>query len=187
MPRRISRPYRDPSGTRENLQLVEVDGVWHCLPPAPTVASIPVPGVRQITVGEAVAGRIRRTERYGSWIEISREVAHARSELLDWCRRYSNSELKSGGFRFHPSDWEAHSKELLSLPFVPEIDDPDEQIRALAGVERERREVEAELSALREARVELLKGASAVGHSRRSLADLLDVSFGRVQQLIHTP
>jgi hypothetical protein len=181
-PRRLTRPARD--GVGEGVELIELRGVWQILPSDPGLDPMPIPGGRQMTVREAVGGRIRESHRYGHWIEIMRETAHAHPELLEWCQRRSNSELKKGGFRFAPRAWRLHAEDALSLPFVPEIDEEDETLRRLAGVERRRRETAARLEELRETRAELVVEASRKGHSRRRLAEFLGVSFGRIQQLV---
>jgi hypothetical protein len=143
---------------------------------------LPLPGARPITVEEAVAGRLKHVERYGQWIEVSREVAHSHPELLEWCRGKCNTELPKGGFRFAPRDWEAGKTETLSLPFVPELDDPDPVIRGLALVERLRRLSERDADYFRRRRDELIREA-ADRHSRRELGVLLGITFGRVQQI----
>lgn len=171
-----------PSGDSDELSLVEIEGQW-CLATDEGERPLPLPGARAITVEEAVAGRLKHVERYGKWIEVGREVAHSHPELLEWCRRKCNTELPKGGFRFAPRDWEKCKSETLSLPFVPELDDPDPVIRELALVERLRRLTEREAEYFRRRRDELIRKASD-HHSRRELGLLLDISFGRVQQVV---
>lgn len=137
-----------------------------------------------MTVKEMVGGQIRMTQRYGQWVEIDREVAHSDSALLHWCRRYCNSELPSGTFRFSPKDWSEQCGTFLSTPFFPELDHPSPLIRELAEAELFRRIAEHQLRLNRDRRDELVRASSEEGHSRRELADLLGISFGRVQQLV---
>lgn len=145
---------------------------------------IEIPGVRPMKVWEMVGGRFRTTRRYGEWIEVDRRTAGLHHDLLRWCRRRCNSELPSGTFRFSPKDWERYREEPLATPFVPELDHPSATIRELARLERERRQVEQEAATARRRRDELVREASAEGHSRREVAHILGVSFGRVQQLV---
>ena len=170
-----------PSGDSDELSLVEIEGQW-CLEADDGEPPLPIPGARAITVEETVAGRLKHVERYGLWIEVSRDVAHSHPELLEWCRRKCNTELPKGGFRFAPRGWETCKAETLSLPFVPELDDPDPVIRELALVERLRRLTERDADYFRRRRDALIRKA-ADRHSRRKLGVLLGISFGRVQQI----
>lgn len=81
--------------------------------------------------------KVQETQRYGSWIEIRKETAHAHLDLLAWCRRHCNSELPAGGFRFAPKVWKERSDEPLSVPFLPKFDHPSPAIRELAAAERQ--------------------------------------------------
>ena len=148
---------------------------------------IEIPGARLMTVREKVRERFRKTRRYGEWIEIDRETAHLHRDLLKWCRRRCNIELPSGTFRFSPKDWERYRDDPLLIPFVPELDHPSQALRSLARLERERRQVEQTLTAIRRRRDELLREASSGGHSRREIASVLGISFGRVQQIVQQP
>jgi hypothetical protein len=167
------------------MRLVEWEGQWY--EEHPLGQLVLIPGVRPMKVKELVGQRTRRTWRSGEWIEIDRAMAHTNSELLTWCRRCCNSELPSGAFRFAPKDWQRHSEDSLSIPFVPELDHPSEMVQDLAAAERTRRRLEQELLAARNRRDELVRKASAGGHSRREVAEVLGISFGRIQQLVRQP
>jgi hypothetical protein len=183
-PRTITRSINDQDGEPTELDLVLIDGIW-CEASSPERdPPIPIPGARSMTVAELVADRFRTERRSGVWIELRRDVAHAHPELLEWCRRRCNTELPAGGFRFAPRTWEDHSRDELTVPFVPELDDPDAVIRRLAMVERFRRRAEQDQRIFRQDRRQLVQDASETGHSRRELARLLGISFGRVQQLV---
>jgi hypothetical protein len=180
--RRITRKYLDRFGAPTEMRLERIEGAWATQ--GVEAASVQVPGARPMTVREFVAGRIRETRRYGSWVEINRDVAGAHPELLNWCRQRCNSELPAGGFRFAPRDWENFADDELTLPFVPEIDASDPTVRQLAEIERSKRELEQDLRLVRDRHRALVREASSAGYSRRSLAELLGISFGRIQQLV---
>lgn len=178
---RVTRVVKFADGEIEEMDLIKVDGHW-CLATGEREAPLAIPGAREITVDEMVAGRTREVERYGHWIEVGRDVAHGHPDLLGWCRRVCNIELPKGGFRFAPKEWERHKSESLPLPFLPEFDHPDPIIRDLALVERLRRLAERDSDYFRLERDELIRKASA-RHSRRTLGRLLGISAGRVQQV----
>jgi hypothetical protein len=136
-----------------------------------------------MTVKERIGRRVRRTRRYGDWIEVDKDVASLHSDVLIWCRRHCNSELPSGTFRISPQIWEERSGDSIDYPYVPEFDDPSDTIRRLAGAERLRRSAETGLRIATIQRHELVKKAGEEGHSRRRLARLLGLSFSRIQQL----
>ena len=136
-------------------------------------------------VKEFARGRIRTMQRYGWWVELDKYTAHSDPDLLHWCRRHCNSELPSGTFRFSPKDWDHQAEDFISVPFFPELDHPNPLIRELAEAELFRRIAQYQLRLNREERDDLVRVASSEGHSRRELADLLGISFGRVQQLVN--
>jgi hypothetical protein len=166
----------------ERIAILRSNGVWHqSLDPNGWL--IALPGARDFTAAEFVAGRYRRTQRYGEWLEISREVAQSPPQFLQWCQRYANSELPSGGFRFHPAAWAKHSQDPLPIPFIPEFDHLDGTIRSLAATERARRIAQYQLDLLMRKRGHEIIVAARAGYSRRRIAALLGISFARVQQL----
>jgi hypothetical protein len=167
----------------ETLEIVRYEGSW-CYRLAPDDGLIKLPGSRDFTVAEFVGGQIRRTHRYGEWIELGPEVAGAAEPLLTWCRRHCNSQLPAGGFRFAPATWKARSSDALPVPFIPEFDHPDQTLRALAATERRRRTLASALTGADEVRRQQIRAAAEAGHSRRALATLLGLSFARVQQLV---
>lgn len=136
-----------------------------------------------MTVGEMIGDRVRRTRRYGEWIEIDIETASIHPDVLTWCRRHCNSQLPSGTFRIAPQVWEAQVDGGINYPYIPAIDDPSATIRELAEAELFRRQIEVTFMKATATRTELIRRAGAEGHSRRRLARLLGLSFGRVQQL----
>lgn len=173
------------SGERVELTFLARDGGWEELldrsDPGSWIAS---PGARNITIEEYVGTAARHVRHYGNWIEIRKDVASSDPQLLLWCRRHANSELRSGALRLKPDVWERRRREEIDLPFIPEFDHPDREIRALAGTEAGRRRLAFLTEQVAERhRVEVL-AASQAGHSRRSLGRLLGLSFGRVQQII---
>ncbi|HET8955662.1 MAG TPA: hypothetical protein VFN18_08390 [Solirubrobacterales bacterium] len=177
-----AREFRRSRYLGDPIDLVEWNGNW--FEKVPDAAIIAAPGVRSTTVKELVGGRIRKTSRYGVWVEIDRDVAHSDEDLLRWCRRHCNSELPSGTIRLSPKTWEEHSGDPLPMPFVPEFDHPSRTVRELAEAERHRRHAELRLRTARLKRDRLLREVSQEGHSRRELADVLGISFARVQQLV---
>jgi DNA-directed RNA polymerase specialized sigma24 family protein len=145
---------------------------------------VPVPGARDMTVGEYVGDRIRHAQRYGRWIEIPRDVAHENDELRSWCRRHCNSELPSGDFRFPAARWQELSRASIGrLPFIPQFDHPDTRIRKLAEYEFNRRVAEGLFSHWNAERQKAVRDAVAAGHTLREIARLLGISFGRVRQI----
>ena len=178
----LQRVVRLPDKQLERIDVVRSHGVWHQRMGARQWL-IPLPGARDFTVAEFVGERYRRTHRYGEWLEISRDVAQSAPPFLQWCQRNANSELPSGGFRFHPGSWSTRCQDPLPLPFLPEFDHQDPTIRTLAGTERERRILQHRLKALAGERQQAIRAAVDAGYSRRTIAKLLGISFARVQQL----
>lgn len=185
------------SGEARTSEPYEHEGKWVALVPATGAGRlaqllpfaqfrVPLPGARRSTVGEFVGGHYRRTKRYGDWIEIPGELAHSHPDLLIWCRRFCNSELPSGTFRFSPSVWDVRSRDPIDFLHLPELDHPSETIRNLAAAERIRRRAEEDLRQSKQERDKLIRQASDEGCSRRQLANLLGISFGRVQQVVAT-
>jgi hypothetical protein len=163
------------------------DGGWRTPSPSdPWGAGIPLPGARDMTVRERIGRRARRARRYGDWIEIDKDAASIHSEVLTWCRKHCNSETPSGTFRIAPKVWGEHGDDTINYPYVPELDDPSEAIRELANAEWLGRCAEADLQTARRKRHELIQLAGKEGNSRRRLARLLGLSFGRIQQLTWT-
>jgi hypothetical protein len=152
----------------------------------PIGGGVALPGARDITIKELIGKHARRTKRYGEWVEIKREVADLNPDVLNWCRRFCNDESPAGTFRFTPANWDARCSDKLHLPFVPELDHESPTVRRLAAAERLRRRAAADLEAAQAKRDELIRQASAEGHSRRDLSRLLGVSFGRIQQVVRT-
>lgn len=169
--------------TLHGFPTVEADDSWYIL--LSEGSRIPIPGARYMKVKEFTRGRIRTTQRSGWWVELSKYTAHSNPDLLHWCRRHCNSELPSGNFRFSPKDWDRQAEDFISVPYFPELDHPNPLIRELAEAELFRRIAEHQLSLNREERDDLVRGASGEGYSRRELADLLGISFGRVQQVVN--
>jgi hypothetical protein len=166
----------------EQIGLIEWAGHWYeQLGDSPLM--VPVPGARAMTVRELVGDRLRRTKRYGEWIEIDRETASLIAELRHWCRRHCNSELPSGTLRFAPKDWDKRCNDPMPLPYVPEFDHPSEVVRGLIATERRRRGAEHALKFVQDGRDRLVREATRSGHSRRELAKVLGISFARVQQI----
>jgi hypothetical protein len=140
-----------------------------------------------MTVRERIGNRVRRASRYGDWFEIDKHTASIHADVLTWCRKHCNSGLPSGTFRIPPRIWHERADDKIDYPYVPELDDPSETIRQLAQTERLRRGAEADLHKATARRHELIQRAGREGHSRRKLGRLLDLSFGRVQQLTKAP
>jgi hypothetical protein len=136
-----------------------------------------------MTVSEMIGNRLRRTYRYGEWIEIDRQTASIHPDVLTWCHRNCNSQLPSGTFRIAPTVWEAQVDGGINYPYIPAIDDPSATIRELAETELFRREREIAFVRATATRADLIRRAGAEGHSRRQLAHLLGLSPGRIQQL----
>jgi len=176
-------PWNFPRKELHGRPVVKVDDRWFVY--LAEGSMIPIPGARFMKVEKFVRGRTRMTQRYGSWIELDRDTAHSDADLLRWCRGNCNSELPSGTFRFSPREWDRRAEDCLSTPFFPELDDPSPLLRELARAELFRRIAEHQLRMNRERRDELVRASSREGHSRRELAELLGISFGRVQQLVH--
>jgi hypothetical protein len=159
-----------------------VEGVWRT-PHYSWRDSVPIPGARDMTVGEMIGDRLRWTRRYGEWIEIDKETASIHADVLTWCLRNCNSQLPSGTFRIAPRVWDARAEDGISYPYIPALDDPSATIRDLAEAELFRRQIEVSFTKATATRTELIRRAGAEGHSRRRLARLLGLSFGRIQQL----
>jgi hypothetical protein len=172
----------DNEDDNELVALVLRDDVWH--EELPGGHTIPLAGARDITVAEFTRGHERRVHRYGEWVELRKDVAHAHPELLTWCRRRCNSELPSGGFRFSPKDWDRYSAERLSLPFIPEFDDPNPLLREIAAAERRRRHAQRWVQDARAHRDDAIRAAAKAGYSRRAIGKLVGLTFGRVQQIV---
>ncbi len=148
------------------------------------IASLrPMPGQRPFTVAEYLGPRRRNERRYGAWVLVLREHTTADSAFGDWCRRHCDHETASG-FRIRPDVWDSKCSETLPVAFLPEFDDPRPAVRDLAAAERHRRACEAWLEAETDARDRALAAASEQGVTRRQAAELLELSVGRVQQLI---
>jgi DNA-directed RNA polymerase specialized sigma24 family protein len=186
-PLQARRLTRRPIGAEfgEAIELIEWGDRWYeeAYDGGPLIE---IPGVRPMTVRETVGDRLRKTQRYGEWIELDRRTSRLDPALLKWCRRHCNDELRSGTFRFSPKDWEKYGSDELPIPFVPELDHPDRTMRELARLERERRHLEQRLTTVRRRRDELVRAASVAGRSRREVARLAGISFGRVQQLLQS-
>jgi hypothetical protein len=164
------------------------DGQWRSPSPSdPWGPGIPLPGARDMTIKERVGRRARQARRYGDWIEIDKDAASIHSDVLIWCRKHCNSEMPSGTFRIAPKVWGKHGDDPINYPYVPELDDPSETIRDLASAEWLRRCAAADLQRARGRRHDLIQLAGKEGHSRRRLARLLGLSFGRIQQLTRMP
>lgn len=143
----------------ETLEIVRYGGSW-CYRLGPDDRLIKLPGARDFTVAEFVSGHVRRTQRYGEWIELGAEVAGAAEPLLTWCRRHCNSQLPAGGFRFAPATWKARSSDALPVPFIPEFDHPDQTLRVLAATERRRRTLASALTTADEVRRQQIQAAA---------------------------
>jgi hypothetical protein len=164
------------------------DGEWRIPSPTdPWGPGVAVPGARDMTVRERIGLRVRRISRQGVWIEVDKDTASIHSDVLTWCRRYCNSETPDGTFRIAPKVWAKRANDTIDYPYVPELDDPSETIRELAHAEWLRRCAEADLLKVTAKRHDLIRAAGADGHSRRRIADLVGLSFARVQQLTRTP
>lgn len=142
------------------------------------------PGARSITIAEYVGPDVQRIRRHGEWVEISAEVARSNADIQSWCRRHANSEMPSGAFLLPPADWKRHLEDKLCLPFLPEFDHPDDELRQLATVEASRRKLELQLQRATDLRRQAIVTATSAGHSRRSLGDLIGLSYARIQQLV---
>jgi hypothetical protein len=167
--------------------LVERDpaGVWYEVPEVSgTDVRVPLPGAHDATVAEFLGADVRTVRHYGEWIEVSGDAAARDPTVQRWCRRYANSELGNGAFRFRPSVWGERSGDPLELPYIPEFDHPDPAIRRLAVAETEHRRAVLRLAVAERERRAAVQAASAQGHSRRSLAALVGLSFARIQQLV---
>ena len=164
------------------LRVVEVGGKWYVLLEEGSL--IPIPGARFMKVSEFAKDRVRTTRRYGPWVELDGVTAREDPGLLRWCRQHCKGELPSGAFRFSPKEWNQHSEDFLSIPYLPERDHPDPSIRKLAEAELFRRIAERQMRLSRNRRDKLVRTATEEGHSRRTLARLLDVSPARIQQLV---
>jgi hypothetical protein len=177
-----------PSVTRlsdtelHGLRVVEAGGRWNLLLEEGSL--IPIPGARYMKVNEFAKDGVRKTRRYGPWIEVDGTIAREDPELLRWCRQNCKGELPSGTFRFSPREWDERSEDFLPIPFLPERDHPDPTIRKLAEAELFRRIAEHQMRASRDRRDRLVRTATKDGWSRRDLAKLLDISFARIQQLV---
>lgn len=143
----------------------------------------PMPGQRLFTVAEYLGPRRRNESRYGSWVLVLKEYTEADPPFREWCRRHCHHETKSG-FRIKPDTWEARRNDALGVPFLPEFDDPRAEVRELAASERSCRALAAWHAAETQARNAALAAASARGLTRRQAAELLNLSVGRVQQLL---
>jgi hypothetical protein len=192
----VRRPYDDRyltrtverGGAEKEITVVRRyrrSGAWgELLDPVDPATWIPIPGARDVTVGEYVGSGARRIQRYGEWIEIRADLASSDPALHRWCRQHANSELPSGALRLAPAVWKERRGDELELPFIPEFDHPDESIRTLAGIEAWRREVAFHLGIVVELRRGAVAEAARAGHSRRDIGRLVDLSFARVQQIV---
>jgi DNA-directed RNA polymerase specialized sigma24 family protein len=143
----------------------------------------PMPGQRPFTVAEYLGARRRNESRYGTWVLVLREHTEADTAFGEWCRRNCDHET-TNGFRIRPDVWGEKCNETIPIAFLPEFDDPRPAVRELAASERHRRMYAAWLDSETDARDSALAAASERGLTRRQAADLLQLSVGRVQQLL---
>lgn len=148
---------------------------------------LPIPGAADATIAKFFGVHVKRVQHYGPWDQVPGNVAAQHPSVLQWCHRYKSSHLANGGFRFEPSTWDSRSTDVLAdVPFIPEFDDPEPVIRRLAATESEHRWVMAQLQEAADERRRAIEAATQAGYSRRRIGHLLNLSFGRVQQLLQT-
>lgn len=144
----------------------------------------PLPGARDMTAAEFIGSSARYVSKMGEWVEVPGEIAASDAEILQWCWKHADSGSPAAGFRFSRRTYEQAGKEAFPIAFVPELHDPRPAVRLLAQTERLLRISKARLARFERQRARHLQVAAHSGLSRRKLAELVGLSFGRVQQLI---
>jgi len=155
-------------------------GSW--LPGGPLIK---IPGARDLQVHECAAGGTRPRQKLGvRYVLISRELAERLPELRVWCLDRAELSIRDPeAFWLPESTWIADRHDRLSIPFIPEYDEPGGDLRSVAATERRCREVKALLVEAQEDRARAFSAASGC-RSRRRMAEVAGLSFARVQQLI---
>jgi hypothetical protein len=145
---------------------------------------MPLPGARDITAAEFLGPNADFHSEEGEWVDVPGDVAASRHQILQWCREHASSGSSATRFRFERKVFEEAGRQTIPIAYVPELDDPHGYVQRLARTERELRAAKKTLDGLERKRAQRLRVAAENGLSRRVLADLVGLSFARVQQLI---
>jgi hypothetical protein len=146
---------------------------------------IPIPGARDLTARECAAGRTRQQTQLGArYVLIDRGLAERLQPFGRWCSERAELSIVDPDAIWLPhSVWISDRDAPLLLPFMPEYDEPGEDLRRVASGERRYREAAAHLEEARQIRSRAF--ANAAGRrSRRRIAEAAGLSFARVQQLV---
>jgi hypothetical protein len=115
---------------------------------------------------------------------ISRDLTERLPPLRVWCLNRAELSIRDPEvFWLSESTWIADRHDRLPIPFIPEYDEPGDDLRRVAATERRCREAKALLADAREDRAHAFF-AAAGRRSRRRIAEVAGLSFARVQQLI---
>ncbi|TMK99137.1 MAG: hypothetical protein E6G34_06475 [Actinobacteria bacterium] len=152
-----------------------LDGPW-----------IEIPGSRNLLVYECTANATVERRKLGRRYQtVSRVCAEKLPPLIDWCIATAEPSIHDdGAFWLEWGVWRARSQDPLPMPFIPELDEPSEELQCLARTERICREARARLDQAHVERGEALIDATRKRRSRRRLAGATGLSFARVQQLL---
>jgi hypothetical protein len=161
-------------------------GVWRGRWPAGVW--IDIPGGRDLCVHECTASATHERQKLGrQYVTVSRARAEELPPLGDWCRTYAERSIHdSSAFWLERSVWIARREDTLTIPLIPEVDEPAEDLRRVAKAERACRQARALLEVAQRARAEALTDG-ARRRSRRRLGQAAGLSYARVQQLISAP
>jgi hypothetical protein len=167
------------------LELSNAGGTWHGR--WPNGPSIKIPGARDLKVRECLWGWTQTKQKLGvHYILVTRELTNRLLPLEAWCRENAEMSIVGGYFWIESTVWAAQRDDNLAMPFIPELDEPGEDLQEVARSERECREAHIRLETAQTARAHALIAAAARHRSRRRLAQAAGLSFARIQQIIRS-
>lgn len=147
---------------------------------------IEIPGGRDLLVRECAAGWTQTKEKLGvRYVLVSRQVTDRLQPLRAWCRERAELSIVDAAFWLERDIWAAGRDGPLPMPFIPELDEPGNDLKKVARCERECREMQVRLAEAQAKRDRAVIDASP-RRSRRRLAQAAGLSFARIQQIIRS-
>jgi hypothetical protein len=182
--RQLSRDTWEANASAGVVEVSKRNGVWRGR--WPDGRWIEIPGGRDLYVYESTANATTERRKMGRRYQtINRARAETLPPLASWCTATAERSVHDGAAFWLDWDvWQTRSQDPLPIPFIPELDEPGDDLQRLARAERACREAADWLDEAHVERGEALIGATRNRRSRRRLAEGTGLSFGRVHQLV---
>lgn len=151
-------------------------------------SELPVPGADDRTLANEYKPRfVGVPDQEPEQVLIAAEMVDKHPEVLGWCKEVgalvrNGARGKVSAYLVPYEEWQVHAAKPLGI-IAPEFSS-DEWEAELASAERAYRMARQEFDAASSRRQSALEAAIASGLSRARAAEILDVSAGRVTQLL---